>query len=157
MFKTIFSMLAGALIVSAVSVAYASYGRAPLPYGDEALIEQKWLYGLSGGVNYTYQYAITAAGTNQATAKALPNLIRMFSIDTVSASTGVNLPSCIQGTAISVYNNTATTLAIYPAVVNNPVTAAQDTINNGTSLSGGLAGHTAELFFCPKNGVWAAK
>ena len=156
MFKTIFSMLAGALIVSAVTVAYG-YGIAPLPYGDEALINQQWLYGLSGGVNYTYQYGITAAGTTQATAKALPNLVRLFSIDTVGASSGVNLPTCIQGTALSVYNNTATTLAIYPAVVNNPVTAAQDTINNGTSLSGGLAGHTAEFFFCPKNGVWAAK
>jgi hypothetical protein len=55
------------------------------------------------------------------------------------------------------YNNGANTLAVYPAIANNPVTAAQDTINNGTSLSGGLATHTPEVFSCAKNGVWAAK
>ena len=156
MFKTVLKMLAGALVFSAVTAAIAQgFGTAPLQYGDQALIDQKWLYGLSGGVNYTYQSAITAAGTNQATAKALPNLVSLMSIDTVGASTGVALPSCIQGTGFSIYNNTATALLVYPAVVNNPVTAAQDTINNTTSVS--VSGHTAEFFFCPKNGVWAAK
>ena len=161
MFKTILHMLAGALAVSAVTVALAQsqfgLGRAPLSNGDEALIDQKWLWALSGGRNRIYQSGITAAGTNQATAKALPNTVQLVEVDTVSSSTGVNLPTCLQGTLLMVYNNGSNTLTVYPAVANNPITAAQDTINNGTSLSGGMATHTAEIFFCAKNGVWAAK
>ncbi len=160
MLKMIFRMLAGALLASAIGVAYAQtygLGRPPLSYGDEALIDQKWLYALSGGRNLVFKSGITAAGSSQTDATALPNVVQLIEVDTTAASTGVNLPTCLQGTLLMLYNNGLSTLTVYPAVANNPVTAAQDKINNGTTLSGGMATHTAEIFFCPKNGVWAAK
>ncbi len=158
MFKAIFQMLAGALLVSAIGVAYAQQyglGRAPLPNGDEALIDQKWLWGLSGGRNLIYQYGLSSTGTNQTTATALPNTVELISVDLAGSGQGVRLPTCLQGTRAMLYNNGASTLTVYPALPNNPITAAQDTINNTTSVT--MATHTAEIFFCAKNGVWAAK
>ncbi len=119
------------------------------------LIDGTWLNGLAGGVNRTSQSGITAAGTTQATATALAGQKQLISVDTVAASTGVNLPSCFAGTLIMLYNNGANTLTVYPAVANNSVTAAQDTINNGTSTT--QTTHTSKIYFCAKNGVWAAQ
>jgi hypothetical protein len=53
------------------------------------------------------------------------------------------------------YNNGASTLTVYPSIVNNSITSAQDTINNTTSVT--VATHVSELFGCAKNGVWSAK
>lgn len=156
MLKQIANMLAGAIIFAGISAAVA-IGTPPLPGIGFSLQDGQWLFGLAGGQNYSYQYGVTAAGTTQATATQLPAGFRLLEVDTAAASTGVALPPCLQGTAVSLYNNGASTLAVYPAIANNPVTAAQDTINNGTSLSGNLASHAAELFFCAKNGVWGAK
>lgn len=154
MFKTIRDMLLGALFAGGVTAAFA-FGTVPLP-GFQT-IDGNWLIGLAGGVNYSYEYAITAAGTTQATATQLPSQIRLIEVDTASASTGVNLPPALPGTAVSLYNNGAQTLAVYPTVLNNPVTAAQDTINNGTSWSGGVATHVSLLCFAAKAGVWACQ
>jgi hypothetical protein len=136
-------------------IAHAAVGTAP-GTGFQ-LVDGAWLNGLAGGLNNTYQSGLTAAGTTQATATQIPSGIYLVEVDTAAASTGVNLPPCLPGTELNLYNNGANTLSVYPAVANNPVTAAQDTINNGTSLSGGMATHTAEFFFCAKAGVWAAK
>lgn len=155
MLKTICNFLAGALVAAAVGAAFAVTGQPPV--NGFATPDGAWLLGLAGGQNRAYEFGITAAGTTQATAAALPAGIELLEVDTAAASTGVTLPSCLQGTLVSLYNNGANTLTVYPAVANNPVTAAQDTINSGTSLSGGMATHTAEIFFCAKNGVWAAK
>jgi hypothetical protein len=154
MLKATLNMLVGAFFAAAVGAAFA-VGNVPLP-GFQS-VDGSWLLALAGGQNYSYQYGITAAGTTQATATQLPAGVRLLEIDTAAASTGVALPPCLQGTAVSLYNNGANTLAIYPAIANNPVTAAQDTINSGTSFSGGIATHVSGLFFCAKNGVWAAK
>lgn len=156
MLKTIANMALGALIFAGVSAAIAATGFAPQNNGF-AMQDGTWLNGLAGGVNFAYQYGVTAAGTTQATSTQLPTGAFLVEVDTAAASTGVALPPCLQGTSIELYNNGAQTLTVYPAVANNPVTAAQDTINNGTSLSGGMATHTPEIFFCAKNGVWAAK
>lgn len=155
MFKSILNFLAGALVAAAVSAAFAVTGQPPV--NGFQTPDGTWLLGLAGGQNRSYQFGITAAGTTQATATALPAGIALLEVDTAASSTGVNLPSCLQGTIVALYNNGANTLAVFPAVANNPVTAAQDTINSGTSLSGGMATHTAEIFFCAKNGIWAAK
>ncbi len=155
MLKNFAHMAFGALLFAGISAAVAAVGIAPQPGFN--LIDGAWLNGLAGGLNGTYQYGITAAGTTQATATQVPSAISLVEIDTAASSTGIDLPPCLKGTSLSVYNNGAQTLTIYPAVANNPVTAAQDTINNGTSLSGGLATHTPEFFFCAKDGVWAAK
>jgi hypothetical protein len=155
MFKTLRDMIFGALICAAIGSAMAVVGTPPS--NGPGLPDGTWLNGLSGGQNFAYQYGITAAGTTQATSTQLPAGIYLLEIDTTASSTGVALPPCLQGTAVSLYNNGASTLAVYPAIANNPVTSAQDTINNGTSFSGGIATHVSGIFFCAKNGVWAAK
>lgn len=157
MLKNALNMVAGAVICALVSVAYAAVGVAPPAGSGPALQDGVWLNGLAGGQNYSYQYGITAAGTTQATATQIPGGVRLLEVDTTASNTGVALPPCIQGTAVSLYNNGASTLTVYPAIANNPITAAQDTINNGTSFSGGVATHVSLLAFCAKNGVWAAK
>lgn len=138
-------------------VAHAVVGVAPIPSNGPGLVDGMWLNGLAGGSNFSYQYAITAAGTTQATATALPANVYLVEVDTAAASTGVNLPPALPGTALVLYNNGAQTLAVYPAVANNPITAAQDTINNGTSWSGGVATHVKISCSAAKAGVWACQ
>lgn len=152
MFKTILNMLAGALIVAGISAAYAVTGIAP--HDGFQSIDGLWLKGIAGGQNYTYQYNISAAGTTQATATVLPTNIFLIEVDTVASGTGVNLPTCIPGTQMQIYNNGANSLTIFPAVANNPATGAQDTINNATSIA--LASHAAISPACAKAGVWFA-
>lgn len=154
MLKSIRDMLVGAFVASLVTAAVAA-GIVPVP--GFQVPDGSWLLGLAGGLNNTYQSGITAAGTTQATATQLPSGIALIEVDTAAASTGVNLPPCYPGTEFSVYNNGAQTLTVYPAVANNPVTAAQDTINNGTTLSGGIGSHALQVFSCAKAGVWASK
>jgi hypothetical protein len=155
MLKTILNMLAGALIAASVSAAFAVVGNPPV--NGFGAVDGTWLNGLAGGLNNVYQSGITAAGTTQATATQLPSGVALVEVDTAAASTGVALPPCLPGTELNLYNNGAQTLSVYPTVPNNPVTAAQDTINNGTSLSGGIATHTLQYFSCAKAGVWASK
>lgn len=156
MLKTIRDMLVGAFCCAAVGYAAAVTGTPPVPSNGFGLVDGAWLTGLAGGTNYTFQSGITAAGTTQATATQLGAGIYLYEVDTAASSTGVALPPCIAGTQNVMYNNGAQTLTIYPSIANNPVTAAQDTINNGTSLSGGLASHASIAFSCAKNGVWGA-
>lgn len=154
MLKTILNMVVGAFVTAAVGAAFAVTGQVPV--NGFAVPDGTWLLGLSGGTNYTYQSGITGAGTTQATATQLPAGIFLLEVDTTAASTGVNLPPCIPGTQAVLYNNGANPLIVYPAVANNPITAAQDTINNGTTLSGNLASHVSIAFACAKAGVWNA-
>lgn len=127
------------------------------PVAGPQLVDGTWLQGVAGGVNYTTAYGLTAAGTTQATATQIPSGAYFVEVDTVPASSGLNLPPAYAGTGLQFYNNTSTTVTIYPALANNPLVspAAQDTINNATSIT--VAGHAAELFWCAKNGIWAAK
>lgn len=154
MLKTIRDMLFGALIVASVGSAMALVGTPPLAGSGPQLIDGTWANGLANGTNYSFQSGITAAGTTQATGTQLPAGIFLIEIDTAAASTGVNLPPCIPGTQLQIYNNGAQTVTIYPAVANNPLTAAQDTINNGTSIT--LASHVATSPACAKAGNWFA-
>lgn len=154
--KFLLGTVYGALIASAISGAMALSGRAPPANGGFRLMDSAYVLGLGQGVNNTFTNGIIAAGTTQATAtQLLPNLA-LIEVDTAAASTGVALPPCIAGTVTQVYNNGAQTLTIYPAIINNPITGIQDTINNGTTLSGGLTTHTQISFACAKNGIWGA-
>ena len=155
MFKTILNMLAGALVCAAVGAAFAVTGTPP--GSGFQLVDGAWLQGIANGGNLTYQSGIAAAGTTQATATQLSATIALAEVDTTAASTGINLPQALPGAALFVYNNGASTLTVYPTVANNPVTAAQDTINNGTSFGGGVATHVSLLCFVAKAGVWACK
>lgn len=146
---------AGFALVMLGFFAHAATGVPPST--GFGLVDGTWLAGLAGGQNQTFQSGFTATGTTQATALQLPAGIAKLQVDTTAASTGVALPPCFAGTEVWLYNNGASTLTIYPSIANNSVTAAQDTINSGTSFSGGLATHVLALFGCAKNGVWGAK
>jgi hypothetical protein len=158
MLKIVRKLLAGAvasLCLFGAPAAMATVGTAPLNGIGFALQDGQWLLGLAGGQNYAYINGISAAGTTQATATQLTAGYALYETDTVASSTGVALPACFQGTSLSIYNNGAQTLTVYPSIVNNSITAAQDTINNTTSVS--VNSHTSEIFGCAKNGVWSAK
>lgn len=157
MLKTALNMLIGAMITAAVATAFAVTGVPPTPGQGPLLPDGNWLLGVANGVNFSYQSGITAAGTTQATATQLPAATNMVEVDTTASSTGVALPPALPGTNIQLYNNGANTLSVYPTVPNNPVTSAQDTINNGTSFSGGVATHVLIDCFAAKAGIWACK
>src|ERR1700744_464625 len=126
----------------------------PPPNGFSAP-DGSWLLGLSEGHNLTYQSGFAGAGTSsQATATQLPDLVSIIEVDTTAANSGVALPAALQGMRISLYNNGASTLTVYPAIANNPVTGSQDTINNAASAT--LATHVGATYACAKNGVWFA-
>lgn len=155
MLKTIMNMLFGAIIAASVGTAYAVIGTPP-GTGPE-LVDGAWLNGLAAGHNRTAQYGFSAAGSTQATSTQLPTRIALMQVDTTAGSTGVALPPALSGMFISLYNNGASTLTVYPSINNNPVTLAQDTINSATSFSGGVATHVALNCFAAKTGIWACK
>lgn len=147
--------IVGALLTG--SAALAGVGTPPTPSNGPGLVDGTWLNGLAGGLNNSYQNAIAALGSAQSTAAQLPSGIELMEVDTAtnSTATGIALPFCFQGTEFNIYNNTGVTLTAYPNNTNNPITAAQDTINNSTTFS--MSGHTPYYFACAKNGVWSAK
>ena len=155
MLKTISSFVLGALVAAAIGTAFAVTGQEPgTGFGA---IDGAWLRGLRDGENFSYQYGITAVGTNQATAVQLPANKYLQEVDTSGSggATGVALPTCVMGVQLILNDNTAYTIDVYPAVANNPVTGAQDTINNGTSTT--ITTYAAKMFSCAKAGVWSAK
>lgn len=153
--KKLFGVIAA--VLAATYVAFAAVGTPPVPGNGFGMVDGTWLNGLAGGLNNSFQSGLTAVGTTQATALQLPSGILLLEVDTAAASTGVALPPCLPGTEVSLYNNGANTISVFPTIPNNPITAAQDTINNGTSLSGGVATHVLQIFSCAKAGVWASK
>lgn len=127
------------------------------PGTGPALVDGAWLNGLAGGQNEIYQSGISAAGSAQSGATQLSPGIAIYSIDTASSAQGVALPEAVAGTELTIFNNTAqTNLVVYPAIANNGLTSAQDTINNTTSFTMSSA-RTPYFFSCAKNGVWAGK
>lgn len=153
MFKKFGYMIVGAFVAAALGTAFAVVGTAPGT--GPALQDGTWLNGLAGGQNYSFQSAITALGTTQATATALTAGIRQYEIDTAANGTGVNLPGAIAGAAASIFNNGANIVTVFPAIANNPITAAQDVINGGTSTA--LTPTQALLCFSARNGRWSCK
>lgn len=121
------------------------------------LIDGIWAQGVAAGLNSTYISGITAAGSTQSGAFQLSPGFALVEIDTASSAQGVALPEAVAGMEITIFNNTAqTNLVVYPAIANNQLTGAQDTINNASSFTMGSA-RTPYLFSCAKNGVWSAK
>jgi hypothetical protein len=93
-------------------------------------------FAVSGGfVNYGVSTGITAAGSTQATATALTRPINVVS--TVSASTGVILPTVPAGARVIVMNTSGTALNTYPpsgAAINSAATNAAYSMPAGTRL-----------------------
>lgn len=124
-----------------------------IPTGDQQLIDGRFVNGITQGQNNVYQNGITAIGSSQATSVQLANLVAFLEIDTSSASTGAAMPQALAGVTVTVINNTGNNITLYPAILNNPVTSAQDTFNNAAT-SYTLNAHTAQGFTCGKNGLW---
>jgi len=125
-------------------------GNAPKGIGF-GLIDGKWLRGLAGGINFTYQNGFTAhAGGTKAAALQLPSNVHLLEVDTVAADAdSCLLPKAIAGTALMVYNAGAHTLDLYGQ--------GTDTINTAATANAyALTTTQAALFFCSKNGSWAA-
>ena len=121
------------------------------------LVDGVWLSGLAGGQNNLYVYGLTAAGTTQATAAQIPAGCYLIEFDTVASGAGGALPFAVPGTDMLIYNNGANTLTVYPNATNNSLVspAAQDTINNGTSVT--ITSHNSQSFSCAKAGIWFGK
>lgn len=155
MLKTISGFVLGAILATAIGTAMAVQGQAPVD-GFQA-VDGSWLKGLRDGINFSYQYGITAAGSTQATAFQLPANKFLLQVDAAGSggATGVALPPCFQGAMVVLNDNTAYTIDVYPSIANNLITAAQDTINNTTSTT--ITTYAAKRFACAKNGVWSAE
>jgi hypothetical protein len=154
--KKLAGFLAGFLFFAA-GAALATVGIAPNAPSGFAMIDQAWILGVANGQNSSFVSGLTATGSTQAGALQIAAGIGLIEVDTAAASTGIALPACVAGTEVSVYNNGASTLTVYPQIANNGLTGAQDTIQGATSLSGGMATNTTNYFFCAKTGRWAAK
>lgn len=157
MLKTIRDMLVGALVAAGITAAFASVGQMPLPGFQTP--DGSWLLGLGAGVNYTYQYGITAhAGGTQSAALVLPAQYYLLEVDTVAtAADSVALPQCLQGTQFFLANAGANTLDVYGNPTTNPITGTADTINaTAGSTAYTLSTNTNAYFFCAKNGSWKA-
>ena len=93
-------------------------------------------FAASGGfVNYGVTSGITAAGSTQGTATALTRPINVVS--TVSASTGVILPTVPAGARIIIMNTSGTALNVYPpsgAAINSGSTNAAYSMPAGVRL-----------------------
>ena len=155
MLRIIAGCVLGAIIAGAMGVAMAVQGQVPVD-GFQT-VDGSWLKGLRDGINFSYQYGITSVGTNQATAFQLPANRFLFEVDTAGSggATGVALPPCFAGAYLVLDDNTAYTIDVYPSIVNNNLTSAQDTINNTTSTT--ITTYAAKRFACAKNGVWSAE
>jgi hypothetical protein len=153
--KKLFAAIAIVALVCSSMIAYAVTGRSPPANGGFRMMDSAYVLGIAQSINHTFTNGITATGTTQATATVIASGFALVEIDTVAASTGINLPPALPGIMIHFYNNGANTLTLYPAVANNPISAAQDTINNGTSTT--LATHTALSCFSAKAGVWGCR
>jgi len=141
-------LIAGFMLLFA-SIGYAAIGIIPHTGFQE--MDGDFINGITQGHNFTFQNGLTAIGTNQATSLQLADLVSFLEVDTSSASTGAALPFALAGMTITVINNTANNITIYPAINNNSL-GAQDKINNTTSYT--LNANTAQGFTSGKTGVW---
>jgi hypothetical protein len=140
-------------LLSSVLALFPSFvpGNRLVDGGDLASLASE-LFGTSIGL-------VALAGGGQTGATPLPAAINR--VDTcASNSDSVMLPQAIPGRQITVYNNTANTLAVF-GIPSNPVTGAGDTIaarNSNTQQATGtgitIATTLASIFFCYEAGEW---
>lgn len=150
--KLLFSLLAAGLIGTS---AFALTGQPPIPATGPGLVDGTWLNGLAGGTNQIYASGLTSTGGVSSTALQLSQGIRLFEIDTAPTSNGgVNLPVCVAGGDISVYNATSNVLNVYPSLLINTTTATQDTLDGAYGFIAVPVTSVAE-FYCARNGKWA--
>jgi hypothetical protein len=123
------------------------------------LVDGEWLRQLANGNNLSFANGITAlAGGTQAPALQLSANPFLIEVDTVATTAdSVLLPFSAAGEMRAIFNNGANTLDIYANPNNNPLTGSPDVINKTTNPTAYLlTTGQAAIFFCAKNGVWAA-
>ncbi len=91
--------------------------------------------------------SLTAAGTGQT--NGLPLTSSTNRLTTVSAGTGVNLPTSAPGLIITLINNGANAVLVYPAQ------GASDTINGFAATTGvPMNVNSIAVFYCETAGAW---
>ena len=100
---------------------------------------------MSGYVIRSVQNAITAAGTNQGTATALTKEIN--TVSTVTSGTGVALPTGVSGMVITIINQSANSLLVYPAT-GGSINAL------GTNVAFTAPGGAVLQFVAPTSTLW---
>lgn len=124
-----------------------------------------WLLGLAGGDNHLTQTVVAFAGGGAANATVMGAMntqgtqqAALVEITTVvTAGDSCQLPQASAGKMLCVFNKTANASDIFANPNVNKATATTDTINalaTATALS--IAAGSRILFFCPKDGHWAA-
>ena len=143
-------------------------GQAPQSNHGKSLQDANWLLGLAGGNNQFSQTVTATPGGAQAGSVVIGSANSqgieavLVEVGTVaSANDSVQLPQAIAGKSVLVYNSSATAASLFANTATNKATGALDTINgvaNGTAYgnAGGLTAKLSVLFFCPRNGIWAA-
>lgn len=156
MLKKLGYMICGAFIVAMIGSATAIIGTPPGT--GPGLVDGAWLNGLAAGHNRTAQASLTAAGTTQATSTQLAAQVALYQVQTTNQpSAGVALPAAVaSGIEAKIFNSTQLSVTVYPSILNNAVTAAQDTINNTTSFATISPSNTVSCFVV-RAGQWGCK
>jgi hypothetical protein len=135
-------------------------GLPPLANMEQGLVDATWLNGLAAGQNQTFQSGLAAPNAaNQGTATPVPSGISMVEVDSSVNTGSLVLPFAVAGTEISIIQNGTGVLNIYANAGTNPLTAAQDQINNASNATAfaTVTSPSVTWFACAKNGKWYAK
>lgn len=139
-------------------------GRAPQQGQGIGQPDFPWLLGLAGGDNRLCQSVVALAGGAQAGATPMGTIgpqgyqAALVEIRTVvTAADSVQLPQAVAGKTLAVFNNTANSANVFAIPTTNKATGSLDTINALTNVTAyALAAGKSVLFYCPRDGFWAA-
>lgn len=139
-------------------------GRTPQQGQGVGMPDFSWLNGLAGGDNHYAQSVPAFAGGGQASATPIGTisaqgiqaaLIEIRTVVTIGDSCQV--PQAVNGKAMLVFNSSANSANIYANPNTNKATGTKDVINAGVNTDAyAIAGGVSVLFFCPRDGIWAA-
>lgn len=136
-------------VVLAAVFGWTSYSAATLkvPTPGLRLNDGSQVFSAHNQMNNYAPQSVVAVGTTQAT--ALQTINPLVFITTSSASTGINLLSCVAGQIQHVTNQSGQTIQAYGKQ------GTTDTINATAGSTGvSISNNTAALFVCPVNGKW---
>lgn len=123
-----------------------------------------WLLGLAGGDNHLAESVTAFAGGGAASATPIGTIkgqgyqAALVEIRTVvTAGDSAQMPQAVKGKTLAVFNSTANSSDVFANPNVNKATGTTDTINAlATATAYAIAAGVSVLFFCPRDGVWAA-
>lgn len=125
------------------------------------LLDGQYVNGIANGNNSTFQtMTAKSGGAAQATATQIGANARLVNVGTVAgANDSIMLNFAVAGREILVYNGGAQIMNVYASPVPNKANGnVLDTINGGTNPTPvTVAAKASAIYFCPANGIWAAK